>query len=119
MQPRPVDERDTMWEATALKIRIFIVRPRGRIDAFDFDSVRFSEAEQWARDQIADTELFSIALRQASPDDGTPGLLWIHDFAGLADAVAGLTEWVDRVSDSVDSCACRREAGSPGLQGND
>jgi hypothetical protein len=84
MLPRIIDERDTHWEEKLLDIRVFIVLPAGEVGSYDFDGVRFEVAQQWAQEESAkDGSRYSLALRQRSPE-GSPGLLWIIDFANLS-----------------------------------
>lgn len=81
MEPRLVDERDTVWEATTGGFRIFLVEG-GRVSAgvsvsaFDVDGVTFQEAELWARENAGPGTAISVALREVN-DLGQPGLRWL------------------------------------------
>ncbi len=75
MEPRLVDERDTMWEAVTGDFRIFLIEGGG-VSAFDVEGVTFSEVELWARENAGRGTAISIALRESN-DRGQSGLRWL------------------------------------------
>lgn len=87
MEPRLVDERDTMWEAVTGDFRIFLIEG-GRasafdaaavgvsVSAYDVDGVTLPEVELWARENAGPGTAISIALREVNYL-GQPGLRWL------------------------------------------
>lgn len=76
IEPRLVDERDTLWESNAADFRIFILEDGETVWAFDVDAARLSDVEIWAQAQAGRHGKVSIALRQKN-NRGEPGLIWL------------------------------------------
>lgn len=75
MQPRLVDERDTMWESNTSDFRVFLVDDLA-VSAFDLDSVSLEAASAWAVENAGTGVRVSIALRDIN-NAGQPGLRWL------------------------------------------
>lgn len=75
MQPRLVDERDTMWESNTSDFRVFLVDGQV-VSAFDLDSVSLDDASDWAAEKAGTGVRVSIALRDTN-NEGQPGLRWL------------------------------------------
>lgn len=75
MQPRLVDERDTIWESNTSDFRVFLVDGQA-VSAFDLDSVSLEDASDWAVENAGSGVRVSIALRDINKA-GQPGLRWL------------------------------------------
>jgi len=75
MQPRHVDERDTVWESVTSDFRVFFADGQV-VSAFDVDSVSFDETSSWAQQNAGPNVKISIALREIN-NAGQLGLRWL------------------------------------------
>ena len=86
MEPKPVDERDTRWEADKAPLRIFIHSPGHTVGAYDTEC-SLAAAEAWAttHDEAVG---YHVALRVDDARDGK-GLIWLIDRAPTEGAQLG------------------------------
>ena len=76
MEPRLIDERDTVWESTTADFRVFIKEGLA-VGTFDIDAASLSDVESWSRTKAGPSVTISIALRQRN-SLGQPGLIWLE-----------------------------------------
>jgi len=83
--PRPVDERDAMWEQDRANFRVLIIDDRDCHSSFDFDDASLDEVLGWCQNQAGRV---SVGLRSRN-GLGQLGIIWLATNDSLAAVYLG------------------------------
>jgi hypothetical protein len=94
----PIDERDSSWEESDLRYRVYFFAgpPPGRsVDTYDVTKADVLDVIRWAQDHAGDDRLFAVALVGQNAH-GRRGLSWLVGCDANGAASEALEKMIDR-----------------------
>ena len=83
MRIEPVDERDSNWELSTPRFRVYLFAPSGpgySVATYDVTEADALDVVRWAQEQAGDQRLYAVALVLDNPDKPAGyerGLIWL------------------------------------------